>query len=216
MKKLLLLLLLPFSVQAQTIPVSLVVATGPHSVTCQQGRQMFREAQSLFKPLGINLSLRWFKCIPNPRRRPDKITGYGVDDTHWYWDEGYFIKRRDKGPNVIHYAIIPPVYYESSYWMAGQSYWGCFGRKVGMSHAMITNALGEPRWKHSVTAIAHELAHSIGADHDNSKPVTLMHEAPLPYVTNTLGYLGWSELSKQQLLTCVKRLTAQDQKKQNR
>jgi hypothetical protein len=212
----LLLLLFPAIAHAQTIRVSLVVATGKHSVTCEQGRYMFREVQNLYKPLGVNLSLRWFRCLPNPRRRRDRITGYGVDNTHWYWDEDYFIGRRYKGGKVIHHAIIPPVWYDNAYWMAGQSYQGCWGRKISISHAMITNALGEPRLKHSITAMAHEMAHSLNADHDNTKPVTIMHEAPLPYVANTLGYLAWSELSKSQVKECVNRLTARGQKRQNK
>lgn len=207
MKRLLLLLwLVPLTAAAQVVPVSLVVATGQDSVTCEEGRRMFRDVQALYARIGVELSLRWFKCLPNPRKRETKLDGYGVDNAHWWWDEDYFVGGRRKGPKVVHHALIPPVQHQGSRYIVGQSYqsscyWGGGGR-ISMSSAMMTSAEGLPRYRHSVIAMAHEIGHAIGFDHDETFPVSIMHPAPLASVDRSADWLPWSRATIASLLTC--------------
>ena len=198
--------LAPVVASAQTVPVSLVVATGPHSVTCEEGRRMFRDVQALYASLGVSLRLRWFECLPNPRKRPTRLGGYGVDDAHWWWDEDYFVGRRRKGARVVHHALIPPVEYQGARYIVGQAYqfrcyWDGSGR-VSMTSAMITNAEGAARYRHSVVAMAHEIGHSLGLDHDETLPVSIMHPAPLASVDASKSWLPWPKSAVEKLKTC--------------
>lgn len=201
--------LVPLVASAQTIPVSLVVATGPSSVTCEEGRRMFRDVQSLYAPLGVDLRLRWFKCAPNPRKRPTRLEGYGVDNAHWWWDETYFVGRRYKGRRAIHYALIPPVQYDGALWIVGQAYEvSCYwvpDKRVGMSSAMMVNAEGSARYRHSVVAMAHEIGHLLGFPHDESAPISIMHPAPLPAVNSSSSWLPWPQSAVDVLNSCRER-----------
>jgi hypothetical protein len=202
----LILCFLPLSGFTQTIPVSLVVATGPSSVTCEQGRQLFEDVKALYAPLGIDLRLRWFRCAPNPRKRPTKLEGYGVDNAHWWWDETYFVGGRYKGRRAIHYAILPPVSYSGHLWIVGQAYESsCYwarGGGVGISSAMMLNAEGMPRYRHSVIAMAHEIGHLLGFSHDESPPVSIMHPGPLSSVDKSPSWLPWPQSAITKLQFC--------------
>jgi hypothetical protein len=199
-------LLVPYAVSAQTVPVSLVLATGPNSVTCEEGRRMFRDVQAIYQSLGVNLRLRWFRCLPNPRRRQTLLEGYGVDDAHWWWDEDYFVGPRRKGDKVAHHALIPPVEYRGDLYIVGQSYqFQCYwrsGGRVSMTSAMMTNAKGAPRYRHSVVAMAHEIGHSLGLEHDETLPVSIMHPAPLASVDASKSWLPWPKSAFEKLTTC--------------
>lgn len=201
-----LLFAVPVVASAQTVPVSLVVATGADSVTCEQGRKMFRDVQAIYAPLGVNLRLRWFRCLPNPRRKRTRLTGYGVDNAHWWYDEDYFIGRRNKGRRVVHYALIPPIKYKDGWYIVGQAYQAsCYwapDKRVGMSSAMMFNAEGAPRYRHSVVAMAHEIGHTLGFPHDEYKPVSIMHPAPLSAVNSSSSWLPWPQSAVDVLNSC--------------
>ena len=206
---LLLFTVIPTGAAAQTVSVSLVIATGEYSVTCEEGRRMFRDVQALYAPLGVNLRLRWFTCTPNPRKRATRLDGYGVDNAHWWWDETYFVGRRYKGQRAIHFALIPPVQHDGALWIVGQAYdVSCYwvpNKRVGMSSAMMVNASGSPRYRHSVIAIAHEIGHLLGFPHDESAPISIMHPAPLPKVDSFSSWLPWPQSAVEVLNSCRKR-----------
>jgi|688.fasta_scaffold02764_41 hypothetical protein len=204
-----LLFAVPVVASAQTVPVSLVVATGEHSVTCEEGRRMFDDVKALYAPLGIDLRLRWFKCAPNPRKRATRLEGYGVDNAHWWYEEDYFTGRRYKGRRAIHYAILPPVQFQGALWIVGQAYEStCYwsgGKRVGISSALMSNAEGRPRYRHSVIAIAHEIGHMLGFSHDETLPVSIMHPGPLSSVDKSSTWLPWPQSALNKLKFCRER-----------
>lgn len=63
------------------------------------------------------------------------------------------------------------------------------------------NHLKEDRLTEASTAIAHELAHQIGCDHDDRLPATVMHSNPLPYVKLQQG-LRFSSLCREEIKIC--------------
>jgi hypothetical protein len=190
---------------AQSHNLSVVVATGAKSVTCEQGKRIVRDVQAIYSRTGIQIKLKRFRCIANPKKSRDRLTGYGIDNTHWWWDEDYFVEKNFR-KFWLHHAILPPIQHEGELWMAGQAYLSCskFGRKIGTSNAMIANALGEPRYNHSVIAMAHEVGHMLGAKHDNSLPATIMHEAALRYVNVWQNNLPLSQTSLNEIKQCNK------------
>jgi len=187
---------------ARPTNLSVVLAKGPYSLTCQQGRQLIRDVQAIYARENIKLNLRRFRCIANPKKSRDRLTGYGIDNTHWWWDEEYFVGKNYR-PRWIHHAILPPIQHDNSLWLAGQAYQSCIsGHKVSTSNATIVSALGEPRYRHSVIAAAHEIGHSLGADHDNSLPATIMHGAALQYVNLWNNWLPISQATLTTIRQC--------------
>lgn len=190
---------LPPSALAENLLTILI--KGDYALTCQEGRQLVDDVQSLYNNVGINLPLSRYRCRNNPRKREMKLTEDSIGNTHWYYDEDYFVGRRYKGTNTLHHVVLPPIKHEGALYLAGYSYMGCTGKRVSISNATMFNAVGRPRYKHSVIAMAHELGHLFGADHDDSKP-NIMHSAAMQYVDSTQGWLQFTNKTLGEMSQC--------------
>lgn len=195
----------PLCGMAQTIPLSVLNAQGTHAVSCAEGRSMVRDTQRLFQRVGVHISLRHYQCRQNPWKRPLKLTEESIGDVHWFFDEEWFVGSRYRGSKWLHHVILPPILdQEGSRWLAGYSYLSCYraGKNISTSNATMQSAQGISRYRHSVIAMAHELGHLLGADHDDSFPASIMHSAAMHYVDGVEGWMSFSRKSIEEFLSC--------------
>jgi len=91
-------------------------------------------------------------------------------------------RKRFTRRGVVHF-LTPPIIHEGRKFLAGMSIMKC---QSGVNWSVVENynSKGEARWLHSITAFAHELGHSLRAEHIKSP--TVMHEDALPLVQDKL------------------------------
>lgn len=111
------------------------------------------------------------------------------------WEKHYLTRMRS---NEAAMFLVPPVVdTDGTWWMTGAAKRRgnrCGGR-VALGVVETVNHLGVPRWNHSLTLVAHELGHVLGAGHTNSRSamhpnaLPLVGFAPLPYDIPTMGLM---------------------------
>lgn len=111
------------------------------------------------------------------------------------WEQHYRLRLRSN--EAAMYLVPPVVDSDGTWWMTGAAKRRgnrCGGR-VALGVVETVNHLGLPRWNHSLTLVAHELGHILGAGHVNTRSamnanaLPLVVLAPLPYDIQTMGLM---------------------------
>lgn len=165
--------------------------------------QMAEYAESYFQQYGVYLRFTAYHTIKlstRPRVDQDEelLTRYGA-----------FARRHDflRKHRLVHF-VSGPLFASTSdgVFTTGRSRSTCNIRQqqyaFSFSSAVYENSRGEPRSKHALVAMLHEVAHYLGAEHDNSEPVTLMHAAPLNHV-DLIGVPELSQKSLTEIYECI-------------
>lgn len=112
-------------------------------------------------------------------------------------------KRLNKNVDAVHFVVSPMN--DGGYLFVGglaRGYCKVASRlSFSMSNYSPYNVFGAPRYAHSVFSAAHEVAHIMGANHNNEYP-NIMHAAALQFVDRYA--LGWTQQSKNEVATCLR------------
>ncbi len=157
----------------RTILIRLVLVLGPYSIDPQDVEPIWRMAQEYFTEAGIPVKAK-FSVIQDP------CPGLNSLETMQskFYCEYKSVKRRyrrNKRTNI--HFIIPPIISNGTSFIGGfsagicQRPWG-----FSQSNAILYRLQDlQPRSDTSAVAIAHEIAHSIGATHTPKDTTSLMH-----------------------------------------
>lgn len=194
-----------FSVNAFATDITLKVLNvrGKQALTPERALELIDQVNIIFnKELKINFVLVEFKTINNKFKRFHNLT----NQRHLVSLYERFFNNRDRSRTTLKYAIVSPLRHDGLLWLAGAANGICSYKKespVAYSSAEEKNSIGQLRYDHSIIAMAHEIGHLLGAEHDeNEKPISIMHPAPLSADRNPLE-LHFSFYSKSQIRECV-------------
>ena len=128
-----------------------------------------------------------------------------VSKHFYYWQNK--ISKSHKGR---HWALVlvPPMYKDGIKWIAGIAQDTCFSKykslTLAVSVAELKNSSGQDRFLHSIFAAMHELGHTLGLNHTDTIPATVMHSGVLYYTSTSMEFSGQHRKLGSQ---CLRKLT---------
>jgi len=198
----LLSILLSGNCYAKPHDLNLVLINGSYSITEEQSNSMIQLAAQSLGEASVG-----FRRIRKLRVNDKCVDKLSLAKSHSYFScqkKALQKFKFSKNKGYIHF-IAPPMVQGNFGYVGGYSDARCV-RTTSRVHS-IGNAInvrmpsGLPGLPLSSLVMAHELGHSSGAGHDNS--VSVMHPNA-GYHFNQLGYLPWSQASKNQIKGCLK------------
>ena len=176
--------------------ILLLLVAPPYSINEQQGLDITHEALMMI-PKKHRPQLSQFRVLTDPCPGLDNLS-------NWY-KKAECVKlhiARHYSEKVIYHAILPPIIEPGPKSYIGGLSRVCQGRPaVSVSNAIERSLPSNwPRLEASALIIAHELGHTLGAEHDNRYP-NVMHESAtsLFVAGNTLE---WSKKSIREMNRC--------------
>lgn len=193
MKHLILSLLFAVNAYAEEINVQVIHVRGFGGVSVSQGRTVAESVRNFYEGNGIKLNITGFRSINNTSPSKFKSSSYqfGILEDFRRWRRSHPYNRR------MVLFITPP----AGGYLLGAAQTACSIYGTAYAAAEIKNMEGKDRVVHSFTALAHEVGHLLGAEHDESP--TLMNANALPLVRNEI--LPLSKVSLKQINGCLGR-----------
>lgn len=146
--------------------IVLLLVRGEFALSRAEAKTAYRDARVELRQVGVDL-----KLVSQIRVRRDPSTAYSGDIygaivRRRFW-QNYIQSHYKKNVYAIKHVMLPPVQYEGSIWYYGAASQCSYGDKYPVT---IVAGHGYSRLSKQLNAVtsAHEIAHSLGASHDNS------------------------------------------------
>lgn len=173
----------------QSIPLDLVIVSRP-DITTQQQIDLFLQGVNRLKEVGVTIAIRRIREVPDYLQRNQY-----ADYVNRLFDWEKFLRRKKWTSKYrqVH-MLLPPVVYNGVSYQGGVAGAVCVtkrntDRKFSYSIMRLTDSSGtQSRTQHSVIATAHELLHTVGANHHDSPP-NIMHSAAMMFAYQYLPIL---------------------------
>lgn len=182
------------------IPATLYCVDGPYAVSYEHCVAIARAARRLVRQ-EFKVYIRFVEI----KRYASLFSEIANNPTR---GAEYVYAARDLLPNNrMQFVLAPPFLDEKgATWTLGNAIGYCRPQRgVAFSTASYGNHRGENRYNHSIVAMAHELAHLLGAWHYNppSGQITMMHENVLAYV-DQVGIPPWDDINYAGVRGCMR------------
>lgn len=187
---------------AADVKIRVINATNRYSMNRRQALAMLKDVKARFKNMtGERLVIRSFRSVRNPFPFLQEKT-YNYVEVLATWS--FYVADHPihfRGPTII---ITPPFNASGIRWLQGATEGICSKETLAFTTSENYNVAGELRYDHSVISFLHELGHVVGADHDNTFPVTIMNANMLPWV-DIDPMMRYSALSLTQIHSCLEK-----------
>lgn len=172
------------------VALTVLLVTGPHSVSTGELRQIFEKSTKHYAEAGIKLKV---KRIYKIRDRYANLETISESERKFYLYRS-FVRRVGYGGNGRIHAVLPPMLELNGYrYLGGFAEGSCNGR-FSLSNAQRIRLSPDPTVSgtESLTmsgiAFSHELAHTLNAEHNDKTP-NIMHSAALQFSGQKIGFL---------------------------
>lgn|GEM_PF-3316172 len=182
------------------ILITIVLAIGPHSVNLGATRAMFAQTKEKFSEIGVSIELNKIIALKDNTGNLRKLNQERIRLRQWE----KWVGRHNIG--TVYYVVLPPMIDQGQQWIAGLSNGVCNPyHGVSIGNAEYKNNKGQLRSVQSTEVMAHELGHQLGAQHDDSYPISIMNSDANRYINDKLPYTlpNFSEQSKQSIKRCL-------------
>lgn len=160
---------------AQPIDIFLVSTLGKNALKNAEVADLVKHLDRLYRDQsGLRFRIIEHRRIPDLFKKWNCLSGNCRLMRLRGW-EGYF-KKRSRGNHVLHLAILPPIWEQGKYWLGGYASGICTYRHslpVAYAMAEMFNQDKAPRFISSLTTLAHEVGHLLGATHRSDPPWNL-------------------------------------------
>lgn len=204
------LLLFTASAHAQIIKLQpvYVLTAGKSTMNAASYYHMLDDSVTTFRGVGILIKRLGVKVIEDPCPQYSSLD----TQTSKLYCLGIVGRKLGliKNRQITHFTL--PLAFDGSgnRYIAGLARKTCglkYGRfaylySYSMANAGDVSQSGQARYNHSLTAMIHENAHALGAEHDDSNP-NLMHSAANQF-TDKYWPLGFNALAIEQMRRCIK------------
>lgn len=188
------------------VKLAVILITGPYGMTKAETTEMYTEVRDRLRvEVGVELKLKSLK------RRSDLYKQFGSLNSrlqrYLSWKLWLTANGRLKAGQLT-YLVFPPMYHtDGKRYISGYASSICSYKKfrtLSTGNAQMFNQDGAKRFQHSTLVMLHELAHQLGATHQDYVP-NVMHGNALAYLGNDVSH--WSlpilPVSVQQIRKCV-------------
>ena len=201
-------LLLSVNSWAQTFDIPLVVRhfESPHVMPrAELISQVLPVVIDRYRQIGIRLHLNMPNSLQN-RWFPEHMSNPYDMGPLLFRVRRFFLRRPENDIDRLYLAAVGPfIQTDGTRWMLGFARSVCvFGRTHPYAFATVqsVNAFGADRVRHSAVVVTHELAHLMGASHDDSN-ANIMHSVALTFVDSNPG-LGFNSKAISEMRSCLR------------
>lgn len=169
---------------------------GANGLTKRQAEAVTRAAVAKLKQIKVNVAVVSFRTNRGYFKNPPQLQN---KDFEYKKLRGFVWRQMKPAQDSIGHVITPPFAEGEARYLLGMAYInGCESMNkrdtsisFGVGSAM--NAKNMPRLPHSVTVMAHEVGHTLGADHDEAGSCQVMDSNAL--ACSNQSSLPWSDSS---------------------
>ena len=168
------------------ILVTFLLVTGPGNFSSGETLAAIAQSKAQFAEAGINLKVNRIIKI---RDRYESLQSR-QESNRKFWLYRDFIRRAGYGNKGRVHAILPPMYERTGiYWIAGRGEEGCNFNGFSSSNGWGLGPINGAGGRAAITAITHEIAHTLGAEHIDSCGIAYpMGGCPNIMHSNALAY----------------------------
>lgn len=169
-----------------SILVTLLLVTGPHSLSVGETRLVIDKSKAHYAEAGIDLKVNRIIKRRDSRENLETIS----ESQHKFDLYRSFVRRAKINSRSRVHVLLPPMLEPGGVrYIGGWGESGCNSHGISSSNGQAIRSNGLDGLEPSSIAMSHEVAHTLNAEHKDGV-VNIMHPAALQFTGQPIGFLS--------------------------